>query len=81
MEGIPETFWDDSVAANHPLALEPEGGGTLASLNYTKMGWGYACSGIVTTGRCDVSARGRGFTMQSIPVSILQGGLGVSTRA
>lgn len=41
MGSIPATFWLNSVAAGRPLALEPEGGGRLTTLNYTKMGWGY----------------------------------------
>lgn len=38
---IPAAFWDTSVQMNHPIALEPEIGGSLRSLNYTTMGWGY----------------------------------------
>jgi hypothetical protein len=34
-------FFSDSVAAGHALALQPEGGPELNSLEWTKMGWGY----------------------------------------
>lgn len=33
-------FWEQSVAAGRPLALQPEGGSALSNLNWTKMGWG-----------------------------------------
>jgi len=35
------TFFYDGLAAGHPLALQPEGGPALNSLEWTKMGWGY----------------------------------------
>ena len=38
---MPSEFWSKSVAAGAPLALEPEGGGVLESVAWTKMGWGY----------------------------------------
>jgi formylglycine-generating enzyme required for sulfatase activity len=34
-------FFYDSLAAGHPLALQPEGGPVLQSLQWSKMGWGY----------------------------------------
>ena len=45
MGAIPQSFWNYGVKDGNPLAMEPEGGGDLASLNYTKMGWGcVACA-------------------------------------
>ena len=41
MSYVPEDFWIQSVNNGHPLAIEPEGGPQEATLNYTKMGWGY----------------------------------------
>jgi formylglycine-generating enzyme required for sulfatase activity len=38
---INSSFWNESVALDHPAALEPEGGGDLATLAWTKMGWDY----------------------------------------
>ena len=37
---IPRGFWDESVKAGHPLALQAELGGTLTSLAWTNLGWG-----------------------------------------
>lgn len=34
-------FYRDSVAAGHPAAIQPEGGGTAEGLNFTVFGWGY----------------------------------------
>jgi hypothetical protein len=36
-----EGFFDDSVKDGRPAAIQPEGGGTVASMNFTSMGWGY----------------------------------------
>ena len=36
-----EQFYRDSVAAGRPAAIQPEGGGTAAGLNFTVFGWGY----------------------------------------
>ena len=36
-----EEFYNDAMAAGHPTAIQPEGGGTVSSLNFTSMGWGY----------------------------------------
>lgn len=41
MNFMPRTFFDASVAAGRPLALQPEGGPSLQGLEWTKMGWGY----------------------------------------
>ncbi|KAL1503325.1 hypothetical protein AB1Y20_011377 [Prymnesium parvum] len=41
MDFVPERFWKASVDVGHPLALEPEIGGTDASLNWQTLGWGY----------------------------------------
>jgi gamma-glutamyl hercynylcysteine S-oxide synthase len=41
MSYMSSDFFFDSVDASHPLALQPEGGPTLQSLYWTKMGWGY----------------------------------------
>ena len=41
MGSMPQEFWAQSVAAGAPLALEPEGGGALETVAWTKMGWGY----------------------------------------
>ena len=38
---VPQSFYDSAVAADYPLAFEPEGGGTDAALNWATMGWGY----------------------------------------
>ena len=38
---IPESFWDESVSLGWPLGLEPELGGSLDSMNWGTMGWGY----------------------------------------
>jgi gamma-glutamyl hercynylcysteine S-oxide synthase len=40
MTDIGEAFWAASVAAGNPLAFQPEGGGTIASLQWVKTGWG-----------------------------------------
>lgn len=34
------SFWAASVAAGNPLAFQPEGGGSIASLQWVKTGWG-----------------------------------------
>ena len=34
-------FYAKGLAAGHPPAIQPEGGGTLTSMNYTAQGWGY----------------------------------------
>ena len=36
-----EAFYDAGIAMHHPLGIEPEGGGSLETLNHTIMGWGY----------------------------------------
>ena len=43
MGSIPESFFSTSEGLNHPVALEPEGGGqaSLGSANWDTMGWGY----------------------------------------
>jgi hypothetical protein len=41
MQFMDSGFWTNSTAAGRPLALQPEGGPLLTSLNWTKMGWGY----------------------------------------
>lgn len=41
MPSINQSFWNASVSLGHPLALEPEGGGSLDTLAWTKMGWDY----------------------------------------
>lgn len=38
---VPESFWKSAVRANYPIALEPENGGDLESLNWQTNGWGY----------------------------------------
>jgi formylglycine-generating enzyme required for sulfatase activity len=34
-------FYAESASLGHPIALEPEGGGSDQALNWTTMGWGY----------------------------------------
>lgn len=41
MSGIDSSFWNASVSAGRPLALQPEGGSLLSTLAYDKFGWGY----------------------------------------
>lgn len=41
MKSFPREFWDAAIASGHPLALEPELGGTDEALNWSPMGWGY----------------------------------------
>eukprot|EP00054_Salpingoeca_dolichothecata_P010751 m.59824 g.59824 ORF g.59824 m.59824 type:complete len:1092 (-) comp19131_c0_seq3:44-3319(-) len=41
MPFIPDSFFQESVKQGKPFALEPEGGGSEASLNYQTFGWGY----------------------------------------
>lgn len=36
-----EEFYAESAKVGHPIALEPEGGGTDKALNWQTMGWGY----------------------------------------
>lgn len=38
---VPESFWTAANANAYPYAIEPEGGGEDASLNWDTMGWGY----------------------------------------
>eukprot|EP00939_MAST-03C_sp_MAST-3C-sp1_P000739 g739.t1 len=38
---VPKEFWQASEKVDHPLAFEPEGGGTDDALNWSTMGWGY----------------------------------------
>jgi formylglycine-generating enzyme required for sulfatase activity len=38
---VPESFWAAANANAYPYAIEPEGGGEDASLNWDTMGWGY----------------------------------------
>lgn len=38
---VPREFFDAALAAGVPPAIQPEGGGTYASLAWTKMGWAY----------------------------------------
>jgi hypothetical protein len=42
MGSIPESFYTTSEGLNHPVALEPEGGGqaSLGFANWDTMGWG-----------------------------------------
>lgn len=42
---MPNAFFNASVIAGTPLALEPEGGATLDTISWTKMGWGYWVTG------------------------------------
>ena len=41
MGSIPRSFWAAALQDSYPIALEPEDGGTDASLNWATMGWGY----------------------------------------
>jgi hypothetical protein len=41
MPFVPEDFYLASTAINHPIAIEPEGGGNIESMNWAGMGWGY----------------------------------------
>jgi len=41
MQFIDESFWNASVTAGDALGIQPEIGPTVASLEWTKMGWGY----------------------------------------
>ena len=41
MDDVPESFWEASLRANHPVAIQPEGGGSPRTLNWTTMGWAY----------------------------------------
>lgn len=41
MNHFEKEFWDASLAVDHPVALEPEGGGNDEALNWSTMGWGY----------------------------------------
>lgn len=42
MGSIPEEFYTYSVDTfGRPIALEPEGGGSLESMNWDTMGWGF----------------------------------------
>lgn len=41
MNYISRNFFDAGIAVGHPIAIEPEIGPTLSSLEYVKMGWGY----------------------------------------
>lgn len=40
MSDIGAPFWAASVAAGNPIAFQPEGGCTIATLQWVKMGWG-----------------------------------------
>ena len=41
MGSIPSSFYTYSRDTyDHPIALEPEGGGSLDSMNWDTMGWG-----------------------------------------
>ncbi|KAL1529001.1 hypothetical protein AB1Y20_010322 [Prymnesium parvum] len=39
---VPRSFWEESLKQNHPLAMQAELGGSLASLAWTTLGWGEA---------------------------------------
>lgn len=41
MNFMDSAFFQDSITAGHPIALQPEGGPVPTSLNWTTMGWGY----------------------------------------
>jgi hypothetical protein len=41
MPMVPEEFYLASTADHHPIAIEPEGGGDVESMNWATMGWGY----------------------------------------
>eukprot|EP01087_Luapelamoeba_hula_P014237 TRINITY_DN4143_c0_g1_i1.p1 TRINITY_DN4143_c0_g1~~TRINITY_DN4143_c0_g1_i1.p1 ORF type:complete len:741 (-),score=76.25 TRINITY_DN4143_c0_g1_i1:101-2005(-) len=41
MHSVPVEFWNAALKVEHPIAIEPEGGGINDTLWYTKMGWGY----------------------------------------
>ena len=38
---VPRSFWDASVAAGYPIALQAEGGASDAALGWSTLGWGY----------------------------------------
>ena len=40
---VPAQFYVDSVGMDHPVAIEPEGGGSASEgpANWDTMGWGY----------------------------------------
>ena len=40
MPFVPEEFYQASVAVDHPIALEPEGGGSVDSMKWGTLGWG-----------------------------------------
>ena len=35
-----QEFYDDSIAEGHPVAIQPEAGGSPGALNFSSMGWG-----------------------------------------
>jgi len=37
---VPRSFWDASVAAGYPIALQAEGGASDAALGWSTLGWG-----------------------------------------
>ena len=41
MKNVPESFWDESVSEDHPLAIEPEMGGDDKDIYWHTLGWGY----------------------------------------
>jgi len=36
-----QQLYDDALSAGHPMAIQPEQGGTPGALNFSSMGWGY----------------------------------------
>jgi hypothetical protein len=36
-----QEFYDDAMANGHPVAIQPEAGGSPGALNFSSMGWGY----------------------------------------
>lgn len=41
MGSVSEEFYQASIDVDHPIGIEPEGGGIAQSLNWDTMGWGY----------------------------------------
>ena len=36
-----QQFYADAIADGHPVAIQPEAGGSPEALNFSSMGWGY----------------------------------------
>eukprot|EP00039_Didymoeca_costata_P029193 m.23595 g.23595 ORF g.23595 m.23595 type:complete len:1140 (+) comp7521_c0_seq1:89-3508(+) len=41
MHKVPQEFYDAAMNVQHPIAIEPEGGGDQTTANFDSMGWGY----------------------------------------